>query len=234
MYHYVGYTLLRCLVTESETIQFKAKYIHVHVTVVNCRVTPLRLYINLSILLCRVVFSFHCRASPAPDEWPQAERRLSDIRQLQRVHRSHTLTTMDTNALESELRLMMCPFDHSRHPPLSPRRNSQVCSPDHNHTGAHGETEMDQGLVQVRQSLLQGLSTIKEGSCTADMFKLVQFASMAEENAQNARRLADAAAEMVKSAQESGRSSGQLQMSQLTDSSVDPPTYNHRNYCSIM
>ena len=184
------------------------------------------------------------RASPAPDEWPQAERRLSDIRHLQRSHRSHTLANVDTGSLEAELRYLMCPYDPTRHsmPPLTPRnRDSQVCSPEHNHTSTHRETELDQSLVQVRQSLLQGLSTIKEGSGTVDMFKLVQFAAMAEENAQNARRLADAAAEMVRAMQERESNAGQLndltqQSSERKDSSVDPPSFNqprHRNYCSI-
>ena len=197
--------------------------------------------------ICRytsVLIPPHYRASPAPDEWPQAERRLSDIRQLQRVHRSHTLANVDTSSLESELRFLMCPLDHSRHsmPPLTPRnRDSQVCSPEHNHTSAQREMELDQSLVQVRQSLLQGLSTINEKSGTADVFKLVQFAAMAEENAQSARRLADAAAEMVRAVQERGSSSGQLhdltqQQLERNDSSVDPPSFNpprYRNYCSI-
>jgi hypothetical protein len=178
------------------------------------------------------------KSSPAPDEWPQAERRLSDIRHYQRTQRSHTLPNVDTSLLESELRYLLCPYDPARHsmPPLSPRnRDSQMCSPEHNHTST---TELDHSLVQVRQSLLQGLSTISEQNSTVDAFKLIQFAAMAEENAQNARRLADAAAEMVRSVQERDLSSEQLHdLTPQTDSSVDPPSLNqprYRNYCTIL
>lgn len=94
-------------------------------------------------------------------------------------------------------------------------------------------------LTHIRQSLVQGLATISEGdSDTLDVTELLNFAAIAEENARSARKLADAASQLVRKrcARLGHNSSSKMSSS---GSSVDPPSSNpsrqdHYTYCNIL
>lgn len=102
---------------------------------------------------------------------------------------------------------------------------------------------MDLNLPHARQSLVQGLSTIPENG-DGSASRLALFAAMVEENARNARRLADAAALLVRASSRQERLREEPHsLSQWSGSSVDPPSSDqstpvimegHRNYCNIL
>lgn len=93
-------------------------------------------------------------------------------------------------------------------------------------------------LAEIRQSLVQGLTTINEGGNNIDEDKLIELAAIAEENARTARQLADAAAKLVKSRIKYLHSSTN-ELTPQSGSSVDPPSFQHspprqEHYCTIL
>lgn len=203
--------------------------------------------------LCWEEGSFHerCfphRSSPAPDEWPEADRRLSDTYHYQhpsfKTHRSYTLPNIDITPMDSDLRAMLCPYSHNAG--LTGSSLSSPQSPEHR---AHSHNRVSTGYLEpglernhLRHSVSQGLATINELE-ERNLSELVQFATMAEENARHARRLADAAKRLLRS--RSGELCPQVHVQEDSvwdGSPVDPPTdqsipitlEGRSNYCTIL
>ena len=210
---------------------------------------------------------FPCRTSPAPDLWPQAERRLSDNYHMHNKvpHRSCTVPRLDITA-DPELQAaiahrhgslplvgngLFLPLGHSGSGSLpgdsTPIHGSEI--PDSYPASRHDSIVSD-NLTQVRLALLQGLPTINEAETT----QLLSFAAIAEENARVARRLADRALEIARSASSANLQNGVLSLNYSDGSSVDPPSEDlssledrpsekasstkdaqgYRNYCHLM
>ena len=95
-------------------------------------------------------------------------------------------------------------------------------------------------LSHIRQSLVQGLATISEGDGdNLDLSELVELATIAEENACSARRLADTASQLVRK-RYSRQGTNISSKCSTTGSSVDPPSptspsrQDHYTYCTIL
>ena len=225
-----------------------------------CVVFTVTMYIALFSLSQCLLIPTWSRSSPAPDHWPQAERRLSKNRQqiFERAqqHR-HTLASVDIRSLEEELRAILarrrgslnsgsslCPITaltaglsvaNSAGEPTSLQNDCHLLVPNNVGTGESGHdgsaVVSEDNLALVRESVAQGLPTISEDGAS----QLALFAAMAEENARNARRLADAAAKLVRSTR-----AGQLSLE--VSSSVDPPLSSSssqsrpaaNSYCNVM
>lgn len=139
---------------------------------------------------------------PKPDEWPEADRRLStDTRQ-----RSGTLPTLEVPA-----RVVPHPrttrhgsLNHIVAPPslLHPTPSDtgtprlSVTRDTSRSNSIISVQESEYNLLRLRESIALQLPTISE----AVPSQLAIFAAAAEENARNARRLADWAAELARAA----------------------------------
>lgn len=161
------------------------------------------------------------RLSPKPDEWPQADRRLSHMDseklfQLERERR-HTIPMLDVTSPSPDnprIRMGSIPY---MWPTQSQRRMARQStsgsdsstfaltgplSPRVSTTSTSGGGIMihpdlsELNLLHIRDSISLPLSTIAEGGL--NLAQLSQFAQMAEENAQHARRMADLAVDMLK------------------------------------
>lgn len=194
---------------------------------------------------CFIWKVFPHRSSPAPDEWPEAERRLSDTYHYQhppfRPHRSHTLPNIDITPMDSDLRAMLCPYAGLSGSALFSPQSPEHRMHSHNRVSTgHPDKVMERN--HLRPSLSQGLATINELE-DRNLSELVQFATMAEENARHARLLADAAKRLLRS--RSGELCPQIHVEQDSvwdGSPVDPPTdqsvpvmtEDRSNYCTIL
>ncbi len=142
------------------------------------------------------------RASPKPDEWPEAERRLS----REGRQRSGTLPTLGVSpSLISQARRMRHGSLNHVVPPSSlvasgtstpvPGGTRDVMS--RNNSIASDVRSLEEfNLLRLRESISFPLPTISEASHS----QLAVFAAAADETARQARRLADWAAELARAA----------------------------------
>lgn len=165
--------------------------------------------------------------SPKPDEWPEAERRLSRVETDRMRQRSCTVPTADI--LEADMRLL-----HTRHPSLIPQNHLLLQTPELEYTLATSSADTgvtpserasvaaeqlqfasrrnslvtDFNLMRIRDSLSIPLPTIVEKNHP----HLAFLAAVADENARSARQLADWLAELARN----------VARGKSRESSVDP------------
>ena len=138
-------------------------------------------------------------SSPGPDEWPQAERRLSRNEQERGRQRSSTLPSISVLGAESH---------RNRHGSIIPVCGPQVPTSRQAEVWSRSRINNDQpqlnsvrsmsefNIFQVRNSITGALPTIAEASTS----QLAVFAALADDNARQARKLADWAAELARAA----------------------------------
>ena len=133
-------------------------------------------------------------SSPGPDDWPQAERRLSRSEQERGRQRSSTLPSINvvgTDLLKNRHGSII-PICGT---PLSTLQQANVGSRDRVNSDLNSVRSMSEfNIMQVRNSISGVLPTIAEGSTS----QLAVFAALADDNARQARRLADWAAELAR------------------------------------
>ncbi len=158
------------------------------------------------------------RVSPKPDEWPEADRRLSvDTRQRSgtlpslgvppsliahgRTTRHGSLSTLSSHVLPPSS--LAPPYPNTTSGTSTPvtrdmsSRNNSISS-EFNHVRVR---ESEYNIVRLRESISLTLPTITEASPS----QLTVFAAVADENARQARRLADWAAELARAAAKASR-----------------------------
>ena len=175
--------------------------------------------------------------SPKPDEWPEADRRLSRTEYGHPRQRSCTVPTVDI--LAADVGMVMgtrhgsigTPFAASRQDYLTPRHEvDQFPQSPFNLSRAGSVVEQllprsrndsiasEFNLLRVRDSMSFPLPTIKEASPS----ELAVFAALADQNARQARKLADWAAELARAVAKSREGSTELELPP-EGTPVDPP-----------
>ena len=177
--------------------------------------------------------------SPKPDEWPQADRRLSRPEPERPRPRSSTLPTIDVNTAQVINGLMEsrhgslpgpslgCPFSIQdgnisvSASPATPRNRVGSNDTASDFLSRHNSLVSEFNLLRIRESVCLPLPPISE----TDPSQLALFAAFADDNARQARRLADWAAELARTAvrtREAREESAEGDPFPTEGSSVDP------------
>ena len=134
--------------------------------------------------------------SPKPDEWPEADRRLSESRERKRSTPFPPSTGGTTEPVVARSR-------YSSFCDTLPQSRSSIVGDGPLLFPARSMSEFN--ILQVRNSICETLPVVPEASSS----QLAVFAALADENARQARRLADWAAELARRAvREEGEEKG--------------------------
>ena len=158
------------------------------------------------------------KVSPEPHEWPQADRRLARRQEERRatipdlvcqplnvppnsqLDRRSTLTTAEVGELQALLRAHGHRLSDVSQPPRPMTRSASDSS-----ASIPNNQFSELNLMNIRGSISLPLAPILEGRTVSDQ-QLATFAAMAEENARQARRVADWASELAKVSRQHGSS----------------------------
>ena len=125
--------------------------------------------------------------SPKPDEWPEADRRLSENRERKQSTPFPPSTGWTTEPVVARSR-------YSSFCDTMPQSRSSIVGDGPLLFPARSMSEFN--ILQVRNSICETLPVVPEASSS----QLAVFAALADENARQARRLADWAAELARRA----------------------------------
>ena len=171
--------------------------------------------------------------SPKPDEWPQADRRLSRPEPERARPRSSTLPTIDVNTAQLINGVMEtrhgsisgagCPFSRLEGDisPATPRNRVGSTNASSEFISRHNSLVSEFNLLRIRESVCLPLPPISETNPS----QLALFAAFADDNARQARRLADWAAELARTAirgRGSREGSAEVEPFPTEGTSVDP------------
>ena len=132
--------------------------------------------------------------SPKPDEWPEADRRLSESVEQRR---SSTVPP-STGGTEP----MMVRSRYSSICDTLPQSRNSLVGDGPLMFPARSMSEFN--ILQIRNSICEALPAVPEMSSP----QLAVFAALADDNARRARRLADWAAELARTVREEGEEGG--------------------------